>query len=98
MESRIERNESNNKGEFVVYVDGKRAGEMTYSRAGEKLIIIDHTGVNDDMRGNGLAADLVEAGVKWARETGTRVIPLCPYAKAKIEKTPDWQDVLDRRN
>ncbi len=95
METRIERVEANSKGEFVIYVDGDRAGEMTYSRAGEQLVIIDHTGVDDAYRGQGLAAQLVEAGVLWARETGTKIMPLCPYAKSKIDKTPEWQDVLD---
>lgn len=95
MSLRIERVESNSKGAFVIHVDGERAGELTYSRAGDQLIIIDHTGVDDSHRGEGLARKLVEAAVGWARDSDTKVIPLCPYAKAKIDETPEWQDVLE---
>jgi predicted GNAT family acetyltransferase len=96
METRIERVESQGKGAFIIYVAEQKAGEMTYSRASDELVIIDHTGVDDDFRGMGLAKKLVEAGVLWARETQTRLMPLCPYAKAAIDKTPEWQDVVDR--
>lgn len=81
-------------GEFVVEENGNRAAEMAYTNAGEKLIIIDHTFVEHDFRGSGIAKDLVAEGIKYARENNLKVIPLCPYAKAVIEKTPEFQDVL----
>lgn len=41
-EIRIEREEGPTKGRYVIRLDGHEA-EMTYSRAGETMIIIDHT-------------------------------------------------------
>lgn len=67
---------------------------MTYSRAGETRIIIDHTGVPDALRGMGVGVALVERAVMDAREEGKTIIPLCPYAKAQIAKRPEWQNVL----
>jgi hypothetical protein len=33
--------------------------------------------------------------VEDARARGVQIIPLCPFAKAQINKTPDWHDVLE---
>lgn len=90
----IKHNESERGGEFVIEENGNRAAEMTYTKAGENKISIDHTFVEHDFRGSGIAKDLVAEGVKYARENNLKVIPLCPYAKAVIGKTPEFQDVL----
>lgn len=89
----IEREENASKGRYSVVVDGEEA-EMTYSRAGETTIIIDHTGVPDALRGRGVGEALVERGVADARTEGRKIIPLCPFAKAQIARRPEWQDVL----
>lgn len=73
-------------------VDGE--AEMTYSKAGTARIIIDHTGVPETMKGMGVGRKLVEAAVLAARAEGFRIIPLCPFAKATLDKTPEWQDVV----
>ena len=90
----VEREETETKGRYVIRLDGAEA-EMTYSRAGEKMIIIDHTEVPDALRGRGLGLILVRRGVEDARAEGRKIIPLCPYAKATIEKHPEFQDVLE---
>ena len=47
----IEIEEAESKGR--AYVAGAAKAEMTYSRAGDKLLIIDHTEVDDSFRGQG---------------------------------------------
>ena len=91
----IEREEGENKGRYHASVEGHEA-EMTYSRSGERTIIIDHTGVPDALRGRGIGRALVERGVRYARAEGRTIIPLCPFAKAQIARTPEWHDVLKR--
>ena len=56
--------------------------------------IIDHTDVDDSLRGEGVGRQLLNALVDWARSTGTKVLPLCPFAKAQFDKDPAIQDVL----
>ena len=90
---KIEREEGSTKGRYFIRLDGHEA-EMTYSRAGEKTIIIDHTGVPDELGGRGIGGKLVRRGVEDARKEGKKIIPLCPFAKAYIEKHPELQDVL----
>lgn len=89
----IEREDGPTKGRYVIRLDGHEA-EMTYTKAGDKRLIIDHTGVPDALRGLGLAPMLVERGVADARKEGKKIIPLCPFAKGYIDRHPELQDVL----
>ena len=90
----IKHTNNESKGVFELYYDGKKAGLMTYSWAGDDKFIIDHTEVDEAYGGKGLGKDLVKAGVEYAREKNVKVIPLCPFAKKVIAKTPEFQDVL----
>ena len=86
----IELEENNNKGKAFL---GDKA-EMTYSRAGDKLLIIDHTWVSDELRGKGVGILLLNRLVKYAREEGLKILPLCPYAKKVFTEEEALSDVL----
>lgn len=90
---RIEREETDSKGRYAVTLDEETA-EMTYSRAGASTIIIDHTFVPGALRGRGVGEALVERGVRDARAEGRKIVPLCSFAKAQIQRHEEWQDVL----
>ena len=92
-EIEITREDTPKGGRYATVINGDEA-EMTYSRAGATRIIIDHTGVPDSMRGTGVGKQLVAAAVADARAEGYKIIPLCPFAKATLEKHPEWQDVV----
>lgn len=89
----VKREDEPMGGRYLVTIDGHTA-EMTYSKAGTSRIIIDHTGVPDALRGKGAGQALVKQAVEDARAAGIKIIPLCPFAKAQIEKHPEWHDVL----
>lgn len=91
----VEREDGPSKGRYRMVIDGVEA-EMTYSRAGEGLIIIDHTEVPAALRGRKVGERLVRQAVEDARREGIAIIPLCPFAKAQIDRKPEWQDVLRR--
>jgi predicted GNAT family acetyltransferase len=67
---------------------------MTYTYAGSDKIIIDHTEVDDSLRGKGVGYKLVEASVNFARENNISILPLCPFAKAVFNKKSEYSDVL----
>lgn len=94
MEIKLEQ--SGSKGSFYIEEQGKRLAEMTFSKAGDKLIIIDHTDVSDALRGKGAGKQLVSAAVDHARKNGLKILPLCPFAKSVFDKVPAFSDVLDR--
>ncbi len=89
----ITREDGPTGGRYVTVIDGHEA-EMTYSRAGTTRIIIDHTGVPRELGGRGVGKALVFRAVEDARKEGFKIIPLCPFAKAVLDKTLDWQDVV----
>lgn len=83
------------KNRFVLLNDeAKEIGEMTWSDAGPDIMIIDHTFVEPEYRGQKLEEKLVLNGVELARREGKKIIPLCPYAKKEFERKPEYQDVL----
>ncbi len=84
---------SGHRGAFVWLQDGKRLAEMTYTVAGTR-VIIDHTQVDDALRGTGAGKKLVAAAVEWARAENQRLLPLCPFARSVFDKTPEYSDVL----
>ncbi|CAN0588042.1 unnamed protein product [Ectocarpus sp. 12 AP-2014] len=43
----------------------------------------------------GVGVKLVERAVTDARTSGTKIMPLCPFAKAQIQRHKEWQDVLN---
>ena len=67
---------------------------MTFVFAGEDKIIIDHTEVNEGNNGKGYGKMMVAKAVEFARRKNIKIIPLCPFAKSVIDKTPEFQDVL----
>ena len=89
----IQHERSGHRGAFFLERDGERLAQMTYTVAGTR-VIIDHTDVDDRLRGTGMGRKLVDAAVQWARKENARLMPLCPYAKSVFEKTPDYADVL----
>ena len=89
----VHHTESGSHGRFSIEEDGRQLGELTYSRAGDALVILDHTAVSPEARGTGAGRTLVAAAVAWARETGTRLMPLCPFARSVFEKDASLADV-----
>lgn len=90
MDLKIEIEETENKGRAYI---GKLA-EMTFSKAGSELIIIDHTEVNEELRGQGAGRKLLDALVDLARDRKIKIMPLCPYAKSVFDKNESIRDVL----
>jgi uncharacterized protein len=90
----IKQIEYGSKGAFIIEEESERLGEMTYSKAGDRLIIIDHTDVSDKLRGQGAEKKMVLAAVDYARKNNLKILPLCPFAKATFDRTSEIHDVL----
>ncbi|MEM9329815.1 MAG: GNAT family N-acetyltransferase [Pseudomonadota bacterium] len=95
-EIKIHLEESDTKGRYFSDSVNGAFAEMTFTKAGEGLIIIDHTEVPQALSGLGLGVRLVESGVRFARESGRKIVPLCPYAAHQFRKHAEWHDVLNR--
>ena len=78
---------------YVLLEDNEEVGEITWSNAGEDLIIVDHTFVEPKFRGHGWAEKLVAASVDYARANNKKIIPLCPFAKKEFNEKPEYHDI-----
>jgi predicted GNAT family acetyltransferase len=90
----IQQTNDTRRGSFDAIEDGKEAGKMTYTWAGDSKFIIDHTEVSPDFNGKGVGKKLVMAAVDYARANNVKIIPLCPFAKSVFDKTEEIRDVL----
>lgn len=90
----VRHEEAGDQGAFFVEHGGTRLAELKYVRQGRDRAVIQHTQVSDALRGQGVARRLVDAAVAWARASGTRVVPVCPYAKAVFDRDASLRDVL----
>lgn len=92
----IDHEEQDGRGAFFLSREGIRLAEMTYTRTGPRKVIIDHTLVDDQLRGLGVARRLLDTAVAWARANKTTIIPTCTYAKGQFDKDPSIRDVLEK--
>ncbi len=70
---------------------------VEYRQVRRKLVIL-HTEVPDGYEGKGLASRLTRTILGYAREQQLTVVPYCPYARAFINRHPEYQDLLKSRN
>lgn len=84
---------SKEEGRFFVEEEGTTLAEITFTQPNDEFFIIDHTFVDDTLRGQGVANQLVKAVVDKAREDNKTIIPLCPFAKGQFERIPEYADV-----
>lgn len=82
------------KGRFWVEGEGKELGEITYKQEESGILVIEHTRVSEELRGQGAGEKLVKAVVDKARKEGLKIIPVCSYAAHQFKKHSEYQDVL----
>jgi predicted GNAT family acetyltransferase len=68
--------------------------EITYVNSGENIITVDHTYVSEELGGQGVGKLLLKELVDWARKENTKIIPLCTYVKAQMEKNEEYHDMV----
>lgn len=83
-----------NAHRFIAVKDGLTA-ELNYRLAGKEMIIT-HVGVPRALEGRGIGSALAKAGLDYARQEGLAVTPLCSFARAYMERNPEYQSLLRR--
>lgn len=79
--------------QFVTTVEGKDA-YLRYSMKDENTIDFRSTYVPNELRGNGLAAEVVKEGFRFAEENNLKVIPTCPYIHTFLQKYPEYEKFI----
>ena len=92
---KIQHEETETKGAFYFVNDiNLKIAELTYSKAGSEKIILDHTEVSGNYRGEELGKKLVYKVVDFARENNLKILPLCPFARSVFARNKEIQDVI----
>jgi uncharacterized protein len=89
----VERQDTPTRGRYVIALAPGAEAEMTYRKAPDGTITIDHTGVPPAFEGRGIAARLVKAAIADARSEGFKIIPVCSYVVAQFRRHPEWADL-----
>ncbi|PWT98750.1 MAG: GNAT family N-acetyltransferase [Bacteroidetes bacterium] len=90
----IKNKKVGNKGMFYVGDDGNIVAELVYSMAAPDKMVIEHTEVDESLKGKSVGLELVSTAVEYARSHQIKIVPLCPFAKSVIADRPGMQDVL----
>jgi uncharacterized protein len=82
------------KGMFYIENDGEIQARMVYHMKAPGDMVIEHTEVDEALRGQNIGYQLVHAAVEHAREHNIHITVWCPFAKKVFDKKADWHDVL----
>lgn len=78
--------------------DGTDVAVLEYRfRTGDHLVLV-HTGVPQRLEGKGIAALLARTALEYAREHQLRVVPLCSFVRAYLQRHPEYTDLVDTPN
>lgn len=73
---------------FCEDAQGRAIAEITFPEQTPGVFCIDHTFVDDSLRGQGIASQLVERAVAQIRAQNATVTATCSYAKKWLSQHP----------
>jgi predicted GNAT family acetyltransferase len=81
------------QGIFYMEKEGQRIAEITYAPAGKGIINANHTYVSHELRGGGVAEQLLDTLADYARKENLKILPTCSYVVAKFSRGGKYDDV-----
>ncbi|HEX7321479.1 MAG TPA: GNAT family N-acetyltransferase [Mycobacterium sp.] len=85
---------TNVNSQYEIAVDGVRAGLAAYVDTGTQRIF-HHTEIDEAFGGRGLGTKLIAAGLADTRADGRRIVPVCSFVEAYLDKHPEYAGVVD---
>ncbi len=76
---------------------GHMVAVVTFPKVKEGVVNIEHTFVDNSLRGQGVAAKLMEEAVSHLREHNMKAILSCSYAVKWFGDHPECADVVEKR-
>lgn len=74
--------------------NGRLLAEITFPALDSQTVNINHTFVDDSLRGQGIAGMLMQAAADTIRSQGKKALPTCSYAARWFGKHPEHLDLL----
>ena len=73
---------------------GEMVAEVTFPAVSEHKVVVDHTFVDDSLRGQGVAEKLMVAIAEKFRKEGLTFVATCSYAKKWFDKrAEEYSDI-----
>jgi predicted GNAT family acetyltransferase len=85
--------QNTDKSRFEVVHNGQEA-ELTYFLKRD-AIVLKHTGVPKMISGQGIAHQLAQTAIQYAKDHQLKVIVYCPFVKHYLEQYPNIQNELE---
>ncbi|GAB6901194.1 GNAT family N-acetyltransferase [Kineosporia succinea] len=85
--------ENRDLNRFEIWVDDALAGFTEHRGLGPVVSFV-HTEIAPEYGGQGLATQLIRSALDTERERGSKILPVCPFVKAFVEKHPEYLDLV----
>lgn len=92
MDLKITHDQNNHK--FITKIDDRDC-YLNYNLPRKNIIDFYFTYVPGELRGKGIAAKLVEEGLKYAEKNKLQVIPSCSYVNIYIHRNEKYMSLLE---
>ena len=66
---------------------------VTYVDRDENTIILDHTFVSTELRGQNIGQQLIQRVADFARENNKKIIPQCWFAEKEFAANKEYEDI-----
>ena len=81
------------RSRYLALVDGQEAGFAAYRLRGERVVFT-HTEVDPAYEGRGVATALAKAALDDVRRRGRRMVLVCPFMTAYVQRHPEYADLI----
>ena len=71
---------------YATNIDNETVAEVTFYEIENGVYNIDHTYVDDSLRGQGIGSKLVQEAVNTIKEKGAQIQATCPFASKWLEE------------
>lgn len=82
------------RSRYEVSVDGKAVGFSAYHLLEDGVLALPHVEVDPAFEGQGVASALMRESLDDVRQRGLKIVPICPFAQAFVERNPDYRDLV----
>ncbi|VEG90284.1 GNAT family N-acetyltransferase [Legionella spiritensis] len=95
MDLNIKHDKKNQR--FYVAKDN-RESELKYKKTDEKTLDYFTTFVPEEHRGQGIAGQITDYALQYARKNNYKVTPTCPFVKSYIDDHPEYQGLVESQS
>ena len=83
------------KNRIYIEKDGKMLAEVVFDDVSKNTVSISRTFVDENLRGQGIARQLLKAAYVEIKGQNKKAIPTCSYAEKWFKSHKEYQDILE---